>query len=64
MEPFYRGKDGHIGLGLPIAKGIIEAHHGLLWLEDTPGSGATFVFALPLEEEEPLRNETKYIGSG
>jgi two-component system sensor histidine kinase KdpD len=35
MEPFYHGKGGHIGLGLPIAKGIIEAHQGL-WVEDTP----------------------------
>lgn len=51
MEPFYHGRDGHIGLGLPIAKGIIEAHHGRLWLEDTPGGGATFVTAFPLTSE-------------
>ncbi|MCI0709629.1 MAG: DUF4118 domain-containing protein [Chloroflexi bacterium] len=49
MEPFYHGGDGHIGLGLPIAKGIIEAHHGSLWLEDTPGGGVTLVMALPLD---------------
>jgi two-component system sensor histidine kinase KdpD len=49
MEPFHTGKDGHIGLGLPIAKGIIEAHRGRLWVEDTPGGGATFLFALPLK---------------
>ena len=48
MEPFYTGKDGHIGLGLPIAKGIIEAHHGRLWVEDTRGGGATFMFSLPI----------------
>jgi signal transduction histidine kinase len=52
MEPFYHGKDGHVGLGLPIAKGIVEAHHGSLWLEDTPGGGTTFVLALPLNIEE------------
>lgn len=50
MEPFYHGKDGHIGLGLPIARGIIEAHAGQLLVEDTPGSGATFVISLPLTE--------------
>ncbi len=49
MEPFYTGKDGHVGLGLPIAKGIVEAHHGQLWVDDTPGGGATFTFSLPLE---------------
>jgi two-component system sensor histidine kinase KdpD len=52
MEPFYHGKGGNIGLGLAIAKGIIEAHHGRIWVEDTPtpGGGATFVFALPLSK--------------
>lgn len=52
MKPFYRGHDGHIGLGLPIAKGIIEAHRGRLWVEDTPGGGATFIIALPLGKEQ------------
>lgn len=51
MEPFYHGRDGHIGLGLPIARGIIEAHHGALRVEDTPGGGATFVIMLPYKEE-------------
>jgi two-component system, OmpR family, sensor histidine kinase KdpD len=50
MEPFYHGKGGNIGLGLAIAKGIIEAHQGRIWVEDTPGGGATFVFALPLSK--------------
>lgn len=49
MEPFYSGKDGHVGLGLPIAKGIVEAHHGQLWVDATPGGGATFVVSLPLK---------------
>jgi len=52
MEPFYHSSgEQHVGLGLPIAKGIIEAHQGRIWLEDTPGSGATFVIALPLTLE-------------
>ncbi|MCC7451138.1 MAG: DUF4118 domain-containing protein [Anaerolineae bacterium] len=49
MEPFYHGAGGRTGLGLAIAKGIIEAHQGQLWVEDTPGGGATFVFTLPLD---------------
>jgi two-component system sensor histidine kinase KdpD len=51
FEPFYHGAGGNIGLGLAIAKGIVEAHSGRLWIEDTPGGGATFVFSLPLIAE-------------
>lgn len=52
MEPFYHGKKGNSGLGLAIAKGIVEAHHGRLWVEDTPGRGVTFVIALPFQRKE------------
>jgi signal transduction histidine kinase len=34
------------GLGLYIAKGIIEAHGGRIWVEAPPGSGARFQFTL------------------
>jgi two-component system sensor histidine kinase VicK len=41
------------GLGLFISKGIIEAHGGKIWGENTPdGRGATFSFSLPLEENQ------------
>lgn len=49
MEPFIQNDDGgQVGLGLPIAKGIVEAHQGELRLEETPGGGMTFLIILPL----------------
>jgi len=52
FERFYRVADTEgftqgTGLGLIIAKRIVEAHGGNMWLESQPGVGTTFTFALP-----------------
>lgn len=53
FDRFYRADNsrnretGGSGLGLAIAKSIVTAHHGQIWVEDTPGGGATFVIELP-----------------
>jgi two-component system sensor histidine kinase KdpD len=53
FEPFYRGEAARTqgvrgaGLGLAIARGIVEAHEGRVWVESGVGQGSTFVVALP-----------------
>jgi signal transduction histidine kinase len=47
-----RGQREGSGLGLYIAKGIVEAHGGKMWVEAAPGSGACFKFTLPLVSEQ------------
>ncbi|MGH2771553.1 MAG: ATP-binding protein [Actinomycetota bacterium] len=52
FEEFYRGEKGdskgNAGLGLAIVKAIVTAHGGSVWVEETPGGGATIGFRLPL----------------
>jgi K+-sensing histidine kinase KdpD len=62
FDKFFRAtRDGDIsthqpsgtGMGLAIAKGIVEAHDGKIWIESgTGGKGTRVVFTLPIGDEE------------
>jgi signal transduction histidine kinase len=50
FDRFWQARDarrGGAGLGLAIAKGIVEAHGGTLTVESEPGVGTTFTCSLP-----------------
>lgn len=50
FAPFMTTKRNGMGVGLSISRTIIEAHGGRLWVEPTPGGGATFKFTLKIVE--------------
>jgi PAS domain S-box-containing protein len=50
---FWQGRatdDRGIGLGLSIARGIVEAHRGRIWVESRLGEGSAFYFTLPVAQ--------------
>jgi len=58
FQKFHQLKHGRkmagqgVGLGLAICKTIVEAHRGQIWVEDNPGGGSVFSFALPRAARE------------
>jgi signal transduction histidine kinase len=54
FEPFYTRKPAGLGMGLSIARLIIEAHGGVIGVTNNPTCGATFYFTLPWANGESV----------
>ncbi len=53
FDPFFTAKDGGTGLGLALAKKIVDAHAGSIEAGAAPGGGAELVVTLPKRQPEP-----------
>lgn len=47
FSPYYTTRQGHMGLGLPVARRIVEAHEGRIEARRRAGGGAVFTLTLP-----------------
>jgi len=64
FDKFYRGESTSgtgLGLGLTIARGIVEAHGGRMWASHTAGGGLTVQFSLPIGDAPPQLGSTDLI---
>ncbi len=59
VEPHLTRVHGGMGLGLAIAKGMVELHGGRIWCESVEGMGSRFSFTFPIDGPRP-----KPVGTG
>jgi signal transduction histidine kinase len=61
FEPFFTTKTSGMGMGLSIARTIVERHGGRIWAENKKAGGAVFRFTLPLLGRQPRAAEPEDV---
>jgi signal transduction histidine kinase len=61
VESHLTRRHGGMGLGLSVAKAMVEMHNGQIWLESKEGVGSKFTFILPAEGKQGETNPSPFI---
>jgi len=62
VEEHLTRKHGGMGLGLAVAKSMVDLHGGRIWVESEEGKGSTFTFLLPIDGVvNPPKSESPFI---
>ncbi len=63
VESHLTRKHGGMGLGLSIAKVMVELHGGRIWVESVEGKGSNFTFVLPIDTGQANAASRVFTGS-